>query len=412
MANTTSPEQKNQEYRALGKKLRKREQRLSGRLQEARAAQTSALKRFQRAEARLLKRMARTQRIESRLAMLRQEVEAFTTATGITLHPITSSYSEEQDANDTGELLLGNSLSDVPVFEDEEKPYYTREGETDSLKRTHSARALVEATEEATRLTVERAHTVAARLEHTITGRHLTQELLTHEAEVARDNETASNDEEISTPAMIQNDGTLTNEAETHLHSGLPSQVERERVSEIDEEEEMVEMVAAMMIADVAAVNAAKVEALAEEASARTREARRFAQEADAVLERIRAAIKSGTASGDAAEAILFDAERDTTHAHAMLADAESTEERAQRAAMEAEAEAEVAEGMAFAAGDRNEHAEMQREEEPLPLSSFEGQQPSNDTGEVEQLNAVQTLPDKNFEDGNTIEIPFLHPHS
>jgi hypothetical protein len=110
-----------------------------------------------------------------------------------------------------------------------------------------------------------------------------------------------------------------------------------------------------MMIADVAAAAAAEAEALAEASSARTREARHVALQADQALEEVRLAITSGALSGEDAENYLRDAERNATRAHALLADAEAAEEQALKAAMNAEAEAEVAEGMALAAG---EHAE------------------------------------------------------
>lgn len=238
----------------------------------------------------------------------------------------------------------------------------------------------------------------------------------TNDAETPiNDTETPTEETEVDTNATeMPIDDNETHTPHTphtpHTHTGLPTPVERERVEEIDEDEGMVEMVAAMMIADVAAANAAKAESLAEEASTRTAEARRIAQEADVVLERIRAAIRSGTTTGDAAEAILFDAERDATRAHAMLADAESAEERARRAAMEAEAEAEVAEGMAFATEDRNEHDEIQREEVPSTPSLLEEQQHTGDTGEIERINTSSALTERKLEDEDTIEVPIVRP--
>jgi len=141
----------------------------------------------------------------------------------------------------------------------------------------------------------------------------------------------------------------------TYAH---PTQLEIVQVEEINEEEETLETVAAMIIADAAAIAAAEAEALAEASSARTREARRAALEADRVLGTIRLAIRNGALVGDEAAAALMAAERDATHAHAVLADAEATEERALTAAMNAEAEAEVAEGMALASGEGHERDE------------------------------------------------------
>src|SRR6266487_4243691 len=141
----------------------------------------------------------------------------------------------------------------------------------------------------------------------------------------------------------------------TYAH---PTQLEIVQVEEINEEEETLETVAAMIIADAAAIAAAEAEALAEASSARTREARRAALEADRVLGTIRLAIRNGALVGDEAAAALMAAERDATHAHAVLADAEATGERALTAAMNAEAEAEVAEAMALASGEGHERDE------------------------------------------------------
>ena len=68
-----------------------------------------------------------------------------------------------------------------------------------------------------------------------------------------------------------------------------------------------------------------------------------------------------------------------------MLADAEAAEERARRIAMEAEADAEVAEGMAFATEERNEDAEIQREEQPVSHPLLNTNEQTGDTGEMER---------------------------
>lgn len=434
-------------YAEIQEQLHQQEQRLLARLQEAQVEQASALERFHHAEARLLKRIARTQRIEARLATLRQQIVLFSTSDSASLR---------------AEFLGARQAQGQDMV--------TSINENDPLRKAQAARAVAEATEEAARLAIERAHTVASQLAHMATGRHLMQELLTleedaaHASVAALDAELAAQEAEqlasaeplpiavtferennentgrveaitaqgedidASTRGSEDRDEIATSgesgdaqgkdmgeaeETATNTHMGPPSALERERVAEIDEEEEMVEMVTAMMIADVTAANAAKAEAFAEEASARTREARRLVKEIDAVLDRIREAIRSGNSTGDAADAILFDAERDATRAHAMLADAESAEERARRAAMEAEAEAEVAEGMAFATEDRNESAEVQcdGEVEAPPLALIAGQQHTGDTGEMERL-AQHTMTEKSLEDEDTIEIPVVHPHS
>ena len=466
MADATSREQRDQDHGESKKKLRKREKRLLDRLEEAYIAQRNAAERFEHAESRLLKRLARTQRLEARLATLRQQLET--------------------SASPTATITTLDTKPSSQVHEDTNEHHSQQESagpaeESDVVVKARVARTVAVAAEQAARLAIERALRIAIRLENMAAGRHLSKELLDLEAEAAQasvaalDAELAaqeaerlvgaepiavtlpmtSNDLE-NTPLQSSNahetpvsastsnqstdetpmtqvaaepndyetatkgnttfisntepntDETASEETETNTHTGLPTPVEQERVEEIEEDEEMVEMVAAMMIADVAAANAAKAESFAEEASARTAEARRYTQEADAVLERIRAAIRSGASTGDAAEAILFDAERDATRTHALLADAEAAEERARRAAMQAEAEAEVAEGMAFATGDRNEHDEIRREEEPSSSSLLEGQQHTGDTGEIERL--AQNTTEKPLEDEDTIEVPIVRP--
>jgi hypothetical protein len=390
--------------------------------------------------------------------MLRQQLQAYTTSS----EDVVVSLDTVVPLNTDTSSQLGNERVEKPSQEVGGVP----ENESDTATKARMARAVAIAAEQAARLAVERALHMAVRLEHMVTGRHLSQELLNLEAEAAQasvaalDAELAAQEAErlastdpitVTLPLHLANsnlleetpvskgmpestvqelpvnaeetptsdtvedsnipetpgEGNMSDETDANTHMGLPTPVEQERVEEIEEDEEMVEMVAAMMIADVAAANAAKAESLAEEASTRTAEARRLAQEADAVLARIRAAIRSGASSGDAAEAILFDAERDATRTHAMLADAEVAEERARRAAMEAEAEAEVAEGMAFATEDRNEHDEIRREEESPASTLLEGQH-TGDTGEIEQL--AQNTTEKHLEDEDTIEVPIVRP--
>jgi len=485
MADESSNYQNTQEQLVLEKKLRKREQRLLGRVQEAYTAHENALERFQRAEARLLKRAARVQRLEARLATLRQQITELATA-----YAPSTSVDETLYADALREHTLSENMSESLLENKQDARSYVSETETDPRERARIARAVAEATEVAARLSVERAHGVAMRLAHKATGRHLVQELLLLEADAARASvealdaelaaqeaeqlasaepldlslpldtlfhhdipqalssattimevsndgeeasvqnqvmpevvamssneeqsanpvETPENEEKALTIVETSNDGaeTLCSDEDTGIHAGLPAAAERKRVAEIDEEEEMVEMVSSMMIADVAAANAAKAESLAEEASSHTREARRLAQEADTVLERIRTAVRNGTSTGDAAQAILLDAERDATHMHALLADAEAAEERARRFAMEAEADAELAEGMAFAVGDRNKDAEKQREEEPTSHPLLNGQAHTGDTGEMERLDARQNVAGQKLEDEDTIETPIV----
>lgn len=368
------------EYRDIKKKLHKSERRMSERLQEAQEEQAKALERFRRAEARLLKRMARTQRVEGRLAVIRQQLEALSTSQAsprvaldktaasqekqpsveMVVVELVQDQQDEQAAQPEGSSTPKENLDTLPVEETLQRQATTAESTNNSSRDVQTARSVAEVAEQEARLAIEGARIVSARLEQMGSGRHLMQELADLEAEVDRakgdDGDTFKGKEQ---PLASASSDTKTQEG--------PSAVERERVAEINEEEEMVEMVAAMMIADVTAATAAETEALAEASSARVRGALRIAQQADDLLEKVRAAIRNGTLMGDAAEATLQDAERDATRAHAALADAEVAEERARRAAMDAEAEAEVAEGMSFAVDDRSEYAEIVREQEPPP---------------------------------------------
>jgi hypothetical protein len=131
--------------------------------------------------------------------------------------------------------------------------------------------------------------------------------------------------------------------------------LETAEVAEIEAEEEFVEAITAVTIAEITAERAAAAEALAEASSARTREARRQAKLAEEALGEIRVAIRNDLLKGDEAKHALQEAEREVTKAQASLADAEVAEEQALAAAMNAEAEAEVAEGMAYAAVDRSD---------------------------------------------------------
>lgn len=282
------------------------------------------------------------------------------------------------------------------------------------------ARAVAETAENAARLAIERAVVVAARLEQMGSGRHLIQELEQTQSEadrasaIAQQTQLAAEDaehlaaetamqasaipdtetplsaseeaiqeevaeelvlatlEEMAVEEMIREEMALEEQEvianmeemtlETapveedlqEIHLPLPEQAEE--IEDIEEEEAMVEAITAKLIADAVAAAAAEAEALAEASSARTREARRLAVEADRALDNVYAAFLDGSMPEDEAQTRLLRAEREATRAHAMLADAEAAEEEAINAARNAEADAEVAESMAFASNDIAEH--------------------------------------------------------
>jgi hypothetical protein len=158
-------------------------------------------------------------------------------------------------------------------------------------------------------------------------------------------------------------------------------------IAEIEEEEEYLEAISAVTVADVAAAAAAEAEALAEASSARTREARRIAEQAEQVLGQVRLAIRNGTLTGEEARHRLYQAEQQYTRAFAQLADAEAAEEEARNDAMNAEAEAEVAEGMAIASLER---AEMVQEESGSPPAMDKDAQPVDEEDTQPQIPVVR----------------------
>lgn len=328
MANQKRPPQEEEQAKksgALEKKLRKREKRLQERLQDAQKTQARAQERFKRAEARVQKRAADVQRIEERLAAMRQQRAGRTNPQQPAVEHASSGVSGE-----------GAPLADGPG---------TSATQEEAVEQAREARAAAEAAEMAARQAAERAVEVSSRQGQAVTDGYQEQEPGESQSEVDR--------------ATIE-----AAEAE-RLAQHAERLAAEQAVEHIEEEEELVSEVAAMMIADVAAAAAAEAEAMAEASSARTREARYAALQADQVLEEVRAAIASGALSGEDADRYLQSAEHEATRAHALLADAEVAEERALNAAMNAEAEAEVAEGMAFAATDQAEEGF-----EELPLST------------------------------------------
>lgn len=144
-------------------------------------------------------------------------------------------------------------------------------------------------------------------------------------------------------------------ERATALNEKAHVSLKTAEVAEIEAEEEFVEAITAVTIAEIATERAATAEALAEASSARTRAVRRQAHMAEEALGEIRVAIRNDLLTSEEAEHALQEAEREVTKTQAALADAEAAEEQALAIATNAEAEAEVAEGMAYATVDRND---------------------------------------------------------
>ena len=185
-------------------------------------------------------------------------------------------------------------------------------------------------------------------------------------------NATAATEENIRTAAACA----------TALNEKTNVSLEAAEVADIEAEEEFVEAITAVTIAEIAAERAAAAEALAEASSVRTREVRRQAQMAEEALGEIRVAIRNDLLTGEEAEHALREAEREVTKTQASLADAEATEEQALAAAINAEAEAEVAEGMAYATVDRSDSLSEEEQE-------VAGNEP-NTTGKIPHTQAQE----------------------
>ncbi|HEX6479486.1 MAG TPA: hypothetical protein VF043_11635 [Ktedonobacteraceae bacterium] len=306
-----------------------------------------------------------------------------------------------------------------------------------SVKSSHhaqEARAAAEAAEENARRAAERSAEVTARIEQMGSGRHLMQELLETQAEADRVGaiaqeaeraaEEAEQEEQTSAAPDMETGNSGENEAPQTEDNGeeekfyslmqieleasddeIAETQEQEEITspaqgspitrdvenaELEEEEELVETLAAKSFAKIAAERAASAEAIAEASSVQTREAWRRVREAETALGQVRLAIRNGVLSDEEAENALQNAENELTRATAFLADAEATEEQALNNAMNAEAEAEVAEGMAYAA----EH-ELEDQQHNLPpdISTSEDAPEEEDAEEDNESASTQKLP-------------------
>jgi hypothetical protein len=332
------------------------------------------------------------------------------------------------DGSVTGESVVDESNVEkaqiMPAEDEASREVLVHE----KLKKARDARAVAEAAEEAARDAIERVAEAEEYLEQLGSARHLMQELERLHADADRAKERAREAQEAARIAEQpltkfpqegeQEEGIIVSSVENEegaevvdemntndvvafdASGGRSSKLEVVQVEGIEEEEEDLETVAAMIIADAAGIAAVRAEAIAEACSARTREARQFALKADQALEVVRRAMRMQKLRGDGAEVALRAAEREATYAHAALADAEAAEERALSAATNAEAEAEVAEGMAFATRSRSERDEKIRSENASLQSA-------SDTS----LNPVLVEQDEgDADDEDTLEVPAIRP--
>lgn len=319
----------------LRKKLRKQEQRMLARLQKAQEGQTRALERFKQAETRLQKRQARVQRVEGRLQLIHQQLAEL----------------EGREA---------------------------REGELSEDVR--SARMAALAVEEEVRRAAE-----------TIPSTGITMPIPIQPDE-SQEEHVAIMEEAFEDLYEFEVGQTMQTEVASPEAAAEESLDEDIDLAGIEVEEDLVEAITAVSIAEVAAERAAKAEAVAEASSAQTREARLKAMQADQTLSETQAAIRGGNLNGEGAEYILQEAEREATRAHALLADAEAAEEQAMKAAMEAEAEAEVAEGMAYAVINRTAPQLMEEVMEEVQAEPRRSTRPLG-AEEAEELDTTLKIP-------------------
>ncbi len=322
----------------------------------------------------------------------------------------------DEEEEESMETFLAQELA-------EEDAVNTEVSVDDVVKKARKARAVAEAAEEAARDAIERVAEAEEYLEQLGSARHLMQELERLHADADRAKVRAceaqeaariaeqplakppqeEQQREIVVVSSVEDKEQTEAVGEMGMNDvasfdepgGHPSELEK--VGEIAEEEEDLETVTAMIIADAAGIAAVRAEALAEACSARTREARQLALKADQALEVVRIAIRMQKLSGEGAEVALRAAEREATYAHAALADAEAAEERALNAATNAEAEAEVAEGMAFATRSRSERDERIRSENASLQSAS-------------STTLTPALVEQDEDDEDTLEVPVIRP--
>lgn len=370
------------------RKLEKREQRLRERLQETLSAQERALERVHKAEARLEKRQARIQRLEERLALLRgrpqhdqAKIEASTDTTDSQPLVVAEAAGEQGE-----EYSAVSTVVTLTV----EGPEPQDQAEPDALGIAHEARAAAFAAEEAARIAVERVQSATNQVEQAGSARHLLSEMeqLRSEADTAQSHATeakqaaVSAEEEagIESPAqetggsepfdvLVEDEWTFIDDDSEDERSVMARGLRGAYLSsnqELEEpiatvashhEDEVVEAVAAMIVADAAAAAAAEAEALAEASRAYTRETALEVWSAEQEVTRIRAALQTGTLGGESATTALEAAEKAVAYAQAQFMEAQAREEQAVKAAREAEEQARLAEGLAFAS---NEYVPLQ----------------------------------------------------
>ncbi len=227
----------NEELIGNEKKLRKREQRVRDRLQEAQLAQANALERLRRAEARFQKRAMRVQRLEGRLNLIDQQLRALNAPPSTVVTLITSvaesSISEVEEPHspektktplaanapalqsaehDLSEDAVSRQSAEVEIptemmAGEAEQQFLDRFSAAEAIEspstkeevsaeesssasdfeavvmRAREARAVAEAAEEAARIAIEQATDVAIYLEQVGSARHLMRELELMEAE-------------------------------------------------------------------------------------------------------------------------------------------------------------------------------------------------------------------------------------
>lgn len=422
------------------KKLHKREARLQERLIVAREALRRAQARLQRAQERVQRRGARVERLEQKLARLQQH----------NVPPLPEEELETVEATIQYTAALGPEEIQISG-EDGARPVEIAQGDVSDVVGTaessvaQRARLVAEATENAAREAIERVYGLMEQMETNGYGRHLAAEVahLQAEADAAKQRAITARASLFANGDVAQEEGAQQ-EGENAWAEALEFAVVAESlrteefspallpevnwqetaearatgpielsyaaedadmaVEQIVEEEESVESIVSLIIADAAAAAAAEAEALAEASSARTREAQILARQADQAVKELRLALERDVLKGDEAEAALRDAEAQATHAHAALADAEAVEEQARIVAMNAEAEAEVAEGMALAANEQSTSEEhtMQHLHQRQVHAEIASDFPQDLDDKLSEASGS--------DDEDTLEVPIVRP--
>lgn len=362
------------------RKLQKRELKLRERLEEARSSQAAALERFRSAEARLQKRIGRVNKLEKCL----QEIQILLYGESVTHEEAVSApvilplrISSAQELLDQPDPHVrsvppisapeppahaSTDDADLPTIEVEDAAFSPAE----MAELLLSARAAANAAEQSARLAAVRAQAVAARLEVTGSTRHLAPVFTELQTTVARARVLAADASQVADEATRFSQQAFPDtplpDTPPELQAPLFTLPEFDTDSSEEDEEDLVSALASLMIAEATATAAAHAEAVAEEKSALTEQARRQVNLADQNLRRVRAAITNHDLVDEEAELALQEADNEFTRAMETLANAEKAEDLARRSALNVATSAAEHEELAHATLEQTDLADLNPE--------------------------------------------------